>query len=102
MRVCYNRRPASAALKNYGGGIGDLTLQVPVRDVDKTFDQLAEIFKLPISPNSLLEQLQRKITNMHCYISSVSNTRYHIAEDDQKIDLTIELPGVRVDIGCVA
>ena len=90
-RACYGRRPASTSLRNYAGGIWDLA----PRDVDNTFNQFAELFKVPISFNSLFEQQQRQIANMYNRVSSVTSPRYHVTEDDQKMDLTIELPGVR-------
>eukprot|EP00558_Chaetoceros_sp_UNC1202_P006119 CAMPEP_0197235954 /NCGR_PEP_ID=MMETSP1429-20130617/3242_1 /TAXON_ID=49237 /ORGANISM="Chaetoceros sp., Strain UNC1202" /LENGTH=262 /DNA_ID=CAMNT_0042694677 /DNA_START=97 /DNA_END=885 /DNA_ORIENTATION=+ len=54
------------------------------------FDQMSKIFSAPITLNSLFEQQHRQVVNMQR-----SAPRYDISEDDRKVELAFDLPGVR-------
>ena len=87
-RACSERRPASTSSINYAGqGFWDLA----PHDADNIFNQFAgPANHAPISFNSLANMYNRVSTTC-----SVTSPRYHVTEDDQKMDIMIELPGVR-------
>lgn len=55
------------------------------------FDHMSEIFSVPIALNSLFEQQHRQIANAQ----RSATPRYDISEDDSKMELAFDLPGVR-------
>ncbi len=63
---------------------------------DNPFNQMVEMFNVPTTLNSLLEQQQRQIArsmqsqNYH----HDHSVRYDITEDDEKMDLVYDMPGV--------
>ena len=57
-------------------------------------DHMAEIFSVPIALNSLFEQQQRQIGNMY---SRSAGPNYDITEDNEKMELTFDLTGVRAE-----
>lgn len=56
------------------------------------FDHMSELFTFPSQLNSLLESQQRQLTNLY----SSPSPRYHISENENSVDITMDLPGVRV------
>mmetsp|Transcript_20951 Transcript_20951/g.30999 ORF Transcript_20951/g.30999 Transcript_20951/m.30999 type:complete len:241 (+) Transcript_20951:59-781(+) len=59
---------------------------------NRILDHMSEIFSIPVPLNSLVEQQKRQITNM--YHSSAASPRYDIADNDDKMELSLDLPGV--------
>jgi len=57
------------------------------------FGHMSEIISMPVRLNSLFEQQQRQIENMY----ERSSPRYDISEDDEKMELAFELPGVNAE-----
>ena len=56
-------------------------------------DHMIEIFNIPASLNSLIEQQQRQITSMYYRLSP----RYDIADNEDQMELSFDLPGVNVN-----
>jgi HSP20 family molecular chaperone IbpA len=59
---------------------------------NRILDHMSEIFSIPVPLNSLIEQQKRQITNM--YHTSAASLRYDIADNDDKMELSLDLPGV--------
>ena len=59
---------------------------------NRILDHMSEIFSIPVPLNSLIEQQKRQITNM--YHTSAASPRYDIADNDNKMELSLDLPGV--------
>jgi len=81
----YKRNPCTAL-----GKCGSENGKVIPRRHESAFDHMFEIFSMPITLNSLFEQQQRQIANMY----KSSAPRYDITEDNEKMELTFDMPGV--------
>ena len=61
---------------------------------DNPFNHMVEMFNVPITLNSLLEQQQRQIARSMQNYHHDHSVRYDITEDDEKMELVYDMPGV--------
>jgi len=75
----------------YGGGCG---INRPCRRRDGPFDLLNAMFSIPFTFNTLQRQQEQQVERS---IESSTTPQYDIIEDDTKMELALDLPGVRAE-----